>query len=529
MNYESLKSKLIINDDYNVLSRDQKNKIENHNELYILNNRTFHHEALGLQAAQTITSLITQTTLSSFHNLEIKRNIGNGIDSYKNLMELTIKNHESNCIVNMNESINPYRFIYTIFEDFIEKLKLIKYEKYKLVIKINVRKLKQYNMSLLELYNILKIKICKLYTFVDFLLLPENFYTFVIILNDINEINTIKNVYICGIKNIIDIQGYIKNQLNFLTIGTNLKYLLSYNYINIKETTSNNILDVNLNLGIENARKIFIKELSNILNLDINNPNILLIADVITFKGYFIPMNNIGFSTIFKSLLDNMSNEKPKLSIKTRIPYGIRNYNKSISERAITGSKLNIGTGMIDVFSTQFVRIIHFPVDKEKIIIHNNSMVLNNNNEIIIDVISNLKFSDMFVKKTFFEYIRLHKYWYIKIIKVCFSILDITINNFITYKVENNSVELKIPSINFDKTNIFNTNINYVLGKSNCFYTLFILNSNLKIINKYIVSDMKGEIKIKNLNNISNYKDVTVIIKSSDIKISKININKNEF
>src|ERR1700730_6441471 len=355
--------KFITSNDYkrvlDNLDKFQRNKVENHMILNIIKDKISNREPLGIQVAQSTASMIIQDILSSYHNIGISGNAINGIKRYKDLTELTIKNHDSSCIVYLNNNnINPYRFIYTIFNDFFKFFKCFSINgMYKLYIKIDQIKLKQYKLSLIELFNIIKIRISELYTFIDIILLPEFFCTIIVILDDIKEIDSIRNMYICGIEKIINIKIF-DNQMYFLTVGSNLSYLLAHKDVNKIKTISNNINDVYSTLGLESARKVFIQELSNLLSLNSSNPNILFIADTVTIKGVFMPINSIGLSKMIPSLLVNMTNEKTKNHMKLNIPFGSKVFNENISEQTITGSVINIGTGAMYLYRTQFIRII---------------------------------------------------------------------------------------------------------------------------------------------------------------------------
>ena len=339
----------------------------------IFKNKISNREPIGIQVAQCIASAIIQETLSSYHNVGLVGKVIDGIKRYKDLTEYSIKNIDSSCIVYLrNNNINPYRFIYNIFDDFIICFKCICVDGlYKLYIKMDKKKMNQYKLSLNELINILNPKFSELYSFVDIILLPEKFYTIIIILDDIKEINIIKKMYICGIQNIINIKLF-NDKLSFLTIGSNLSCLLAYENVNSEKTISNNIDDVYMTLGIESARKVFIQELSNVLNLDINNPNILFIADSITIKGIFTPINSNGVNKMLPDLIVNMTNEKTKTHIKSNIPFGSNNINETISEQAITGSLVKIGSGAVNVYETGIIRIICYLEDINKIVINEN-------------------------------------------------------------------------------------------------------------------------------------------------------------
>jgi len=114
----------------------------------------------------------------------------------------------------------------------------------------------------------------------------------------------------------------------------------------------------------------------------------------------------------------------------------------------------------------------------------------------------------------------------LKIIIVDFSILDLITNDIIDIKKFNGNAYIRIPLISFDY-NIFNTNILYKSNASSCYYDISISDDGLELLDKKIVSNSCGSIMIKRNNNVDTniFRNIVIILKPSDIKLGKININ----
>jgi len=111
------------------------------------------------------------------------------------------------------------------------------------------------------------------------------------------------------------------------TFGSNLKEVLMLKEVDERRTYSNDIHEVNSVLGIEAARNVIIKEASETLQqqgLDVDIRYIMLVADIMTFRGDIRPIGRYGVAGTKTSVLARAAFEE---TIKHLVRAGIRGRN----------------------------------------------------------------------------------------------------------------------------------------------------------------------------------------------------------
>jgi DNA-directed RNA polymerase subunit A" len=138
------------------------------------------------------------------------------------------------------------------------------------------------------------------------------------------------------------------------TLGTNLKEILELKEIDERRTYSNNIHEVNSVLGIEAARNVIIKEASETLQqqgLDVDIRYIMLVADIMTFRGDIRPIGRYGVAGTKTSVLARAAFEE---TIKHLVRAGIRGEAdkfQGIFENVMIGKVVPSGTGMFELIA----------------------------------------------------------------------------------------------------------------------------------------------------------------------------------
>lgn len=122
--------------------------------------------------------------------------------------------------------------------------------------------------------------------------------------------------------------------------------------INGHETTSNHILEVQNTLGIEAARRSIIKEIqytmeSHGMSIDIRH--MMLLADVMTYKGEVLGITRFGIQKMKESVLMLASFEKTSDHLFNAAVNGRVDKIEGVSECIIMGIPMLTGTGMIKV------------------------------------------------------------------------------------------------------------------------------------------------------------------------------------
>ncbi|MFS7953564.1 putative DNA-directed RNA polymerase [Helianthus anomalus] len=143
-----------------------------------------------------------------------------------------------------------------------------------------------------------------------------------------------------------------QDKFNLLVEGTGLQAVMGMEGINGHETTSNHILEVQSTLGIEAARRSIIKEIqytmeSHGMSIDIRH--MMLLADVMTYKGEVLGITRFGIQKMKESVLMLASFEKTSDHLFNASVNGRVDKIEGVSECIIMGIPMQTGTGIIGV------------------------------------------------------------------------------------------------------------------------------------------------------------------------------------
>ncbi|KAJ0539434.1 putative DNA-directed RNA polymerase [Helianthus annuus] len=143
-----------------------------------------------------------------------------------------------------------------------------------------------------------------------------------------------------------------QDKFNLLVEGTGLQAVMGMEGINGHETTSNHIFEVQSTLGIEAARRSIIKEIqytmeSHGMSIDIRH--MMLLADVMTYKGEILGMTRFGIQKMKESVLMLASFERSQDHLFNASVNGRVDTIQGVSESIIMGIPMQTGTGMIGV------------------------------------------------------------------------------------------------------------------------------------------------------------------------------------
>ncbi|KAI3773601.1 hypothetical protein L1987_48131 [Smallanthus sonchifolius] len=143
-----------------------------------------------------------------------------------------------------------------------------------------------------------------------------------------------------------------QDKFNLLVEGTGLQAVMGMEGINGHETTSNHILEVQGTLGIEAARRSIIKEIqytmeSHGMSIDIRH--MMLLADVMTYKGEVLGITRFGIQKMKESVLMLASFEKTSDHLFNASVNGRVDKIEGVSECIIMGIPMQTGTGIIGV------------------------------------------------------------------------------------------------------------------------------------------------------------------------------------
>ncbi|KAL5974690.1 hypothetical protein ACLOJK_031360 [Asimina triloba] len=143
-----------------------------------------------------------------------------------------------------------------------------------------------------------------------------------------------------------------KNKYSLLVEGTNLQAVMGIPGVDGRKTKSNHIIEVEQTLGIEAARRSIIDEIQYTMKghgMSIDVRHMMLLADVMTFKGQVLGITNTGIAKMKDSVLMLASFEKTGDHLFNASLRGRVDQIEGVSECIIMGIPMQIGTGILKV------------------------------------------------------------------------------------------------------------------------------------------------------------------------------------
>lgn len=137
------------------------------------------------------------------------------------------------------------------------------------------------------------------------------------------------------------------------TAGSNLAKVLMVEGVDATKTITNNIYEIAGTLGLEAARTAMIKEIANTLEeqgLEVDIRHIMLVADVMTSKGYLQQIGRHGIAGTKSSVLARAAFEITVPTIAEAALKGEVEALRGVTENVIVGSTIPVGTGMVDLY-----------------------------------------------------------------------------------------------------------------------------------------------------------------------------------
>jgi len=137
------------------------------------------------------------------------------------------------------------------------------------------------------------------------------------------------------------------------TAGSNLAKVVAVDGIDLTRITTNNVYEIWQTLGIEAARTALIKEVTNTLEeqgLEVDTRHIMLVADLMTSKGYLQQIGRHGIAGTKTSVLARAAFEITVPTIARAALEGQIESLKGVTENVIVGATVPVGTGMVDLY-----------------------------------------------------------------------------------------------------------------------------------------------------------------------------------
>ena len=144
------------------------------------------------------------------------------------------------------------------------------------------------------------------------------------------------------------------NEIEYIihTEGSNLRDIFNMEGIDKTRTTTNNIHEIEMVLGIEAARNAIIMELSKTLEeqeVDVDMRHIMLIADMMTSEGVFKSVGKFGISGDKSSVLARSAFDNPTENMLKAALRGETDNLDGVVENMIVGNAIPTGTGSVNI------------------------------------------------------------------------------------------------------------------------------------------------------------------------------------
>nr|XP_033798341.1 DNA-directed RNA polymerase III subunit RPC1 isoform X2 [Geotrypetes seraphini] len=140
-----------------------------------------------------------------------------------------------------------------------------------------------------------------------------------------------------------------KEKYKLLVEGDNLRAVMATHGVKGSRTTSNNTYEVEKTLGIEAARSTIINEIQYTMvnhGMSIDRRHVMLLADLMTYKGEVLGITRFGLAKMKESVLMLASFEKTADHLFDAAYFGQKDSVCGVSECIIMGIPMNIGTGL---------------------------------------------------------------------------------------------------------------------------------------------------------------------------------------
>ncbi|WOL00292.1 DNA-directed RNA polymerase III subunit 1 [Canna indica] len=158
------------------------------------------------------------------------------------------------------------------------------------------------------------------------------------------------------VKGIPTVQRVVINEkqgkFQLLVEGTNLLAVMGTEGIDGTKTKSNHIMEVQHTLGIEAARRCIINEIDETMKghgMSIDIRHMMLLADLMTYKGEVLGITRFGISKMKESVLMLASFEKTAEHLFNASYSGRDDQIEGVSECIIMGIPMQLGTGILKV------------------------------------------------------------------------------------------------------------------------------------------------------------------------------------
>lgn len=133
------------------------------------------------------------------------------------------------------------------------------------------------------------------------------------------------------------------------TCGTNLGAMWMLDFIDWKNTISNDVHEINRLLGIEAAVNVLFHEIQTVLSFDgtyVNERHIATLVNTMTYRGYLMPINRHGLNKLPSGPLNKCTFEESVDILSEAAGFGMVDGVRGISSNIMLGQLPPAGTGI---------------------------------------------------------------------------------------------------------------------------------------------------------------------------------------
>ena len=148
-------------------------------------------------------------------------------------------------------------------------------------------------------------------------------------------------------------RGLMDREYVLQTDGSNLRGAMAEESLDFTKIYTNDINEIFEVLGIEAARRALMKEIRMVISFDgsyVNHRHLSMLCDVMTYKGFLMPITRNGINRIDTSPLQKASYEETQEIFMEAAVFGEKDKLLGVSENVMTGQLLPTGTGVFDVY-----------------------------------------------------------------------------------------------------------------------------------------------------------------------------------
>ena len=312
-------------------------------------------EAIGIITAQSFGEPSTQMALNVFHFAGVQEmQITAGLPRIIEIFDARKKPSSPQMEIYLSRDYNNEK-VAKVFAEKIKEVTIkdiaseinLNFSDKNIEIKIDRQGLKQSHMSIKKVIEQLNEMGFKAKEKNNSIILKTPEYNF----REIYKLKEkVKETIISGIKGINQVI-IVKKDKNFvvITLGTNLKKIISLKEVDKNKTISNDFHEVAEVFGVEVSRQLIINEVQKVLNiqgLDIDNRHLELVADAMCNTGEIKGITRMGIIAQKSSVLARATFETPVKQFVNASIKGSKDVLASVIENIILNQPVPVGTGL---------------------------------------------------------------------------------------------------------------------------------------------------------------------------------------